>query len=131
MPGNLHWVGTWTTTPAPAQGGAFSTQTLRLKARISIGGDRLHVQLSIRSIPRRPGRASGPTLDVQRIGRTNALPSAPSPYDPSGRDAASPAGPTLTSGGGPLSGAVHTADGIGSPCAAPIARVMPWLRPSA
>ena len=41
-----HWVGTWTTTPAPAEGSAFGNQTLRLNARISIGGDRLRLRLS-------------------------------------------------------------------------------------
>ena len=46
MPDNPHWVGTWTTTPAPAEGGAFSNQTLRMNARVSIGGDRLRVRLS-------------------------------------------------------------------------------------
>src|SRR5207247_1970776 len=46
MPDNLHWVGTWTTTPAPAEGGAFSNQTLRMNPRVSIGGDRLRVRLS-------------------------------------------------------------------------------------
>ena len=34
----MHWVGTWATAPAPAEGGAFSNQTLRMNARISIGG---------------------------------------------------------------------------------------------
>ena len=43
---NLHWVGTWTTTPAPAEGVAFSNQTLRMNARVSLGGDRLRVRLS-------------------------------------------------------------------------------------
>src|SRR5690242_294426 len=46
MPEGLHWVGTWTTTPAPAEGGVFSNQTLRMNARVSIGGDRLRVRLS-------------------------------------------------------------------------------------
>jgi lysophospholipase L1-like esterase len=46
MPDNLHWVGTWTTTPAPAEGAAFANQTLRMNARVSIGGDRLRVRLS-------------------------------------------------------------------------------------
>jgi lysophospholipase L1-like esterase len=46
MPNNLHWVGTWTTAPAPAEGSAFSNQTLRMNARVSIGGDRLRVRLS-------------------------------------------------------------------------------------
>jgi lysophospholipase L1-like esterase len=46
MPDNLHWVGTWTTTPAPAEGAAFSNQTLRMNARTSIGGGTLRVRLS-------------------------------------------------------------------------------------
>ena len=32
MADNLHWVGTWTTAPAPAEGAAFSNQTLRMNA---------------------------------------------------------------------------------------------------
>jgi hypothetical protein len=46
MRDSLHWVGTWTTTPAPAEGAAFANQTLRMNARVSIGGDRLRVRLS-------------------------------------------------------------------------------------
>jgi lysophospholipase L1-like esterase len=46
MPEGLHWVGTWTTTPAPAEGVAFANQTLRMNARVTIGGDRLRVRLS-------------------------------------------------------------------------------------
>jgi lysophospholipase L1-like esterase len=46
MADNLRWVGTWTTAPAPAEGGAFSNQTLRMNARVSLGGDRLRVRLS-------------------------------------------------------------------------------------
>ena len=46
MPDDMHWVGTWTTSPAPAEGAAFSNQTLRMNARISIGGQRLRVRLS-------------------------------------------------------------------------------------
>jgi lysophospholipase L1-like esterase len=46
MPDNLHWVGTWTTTPAPAEGAAFSNQTLRMTARTSLGGDKVRVRLS-------------------------------------------------------------------------------------
>lgn len=46
MHSNLHWVGTWTTTPAPAEGAAFSNQTLRMNARASLGGDTLRVRLS-------------------------------------------------------------------------------------
>ena len=41
MTSGMHWVGTWATAPAPAEGGAFSNQTLRMNARISIGGDTL------------------------------------------------------------------------------------------
>jgi len=46
MADRLHWVGTWTTTPAPAEGAALANQTLRMNARVSIGGDRLRVRLS-------------------------------------------------------------------------------------
>ena len=46
MPKDMHWVGTWATAPAPAEGAAFSNQTLRMNARISIGGDTLRVRLS-------------------------------------------------------------------------------------
>jgi lysophospholipase L1-like esterase len=46
MPDQSRWVGTWTTAPAPAEGAAFSNQTLRMNARASIGGDRLRVRLS-------------------------------------------------------------------------------------
>ena len=46
MPDNQHWVGTWTTAPAPAEGAAFSNQTLRMNARTSLGGDTLRVRLS-------------------------------------------------------------------------------------
>ena len=41
-----HWVGTWTTTPAPAEGAAFSNHTVRMNVRASLGGDRLRVRLS-------------------------------------------------------------------------------------
>ena len=46
MPENQHWVGTWTTTPAPAETGAFNNQTLRMTMRASLGGDRLRVRIS-------------------------------------------------------------------------------------
>ncbi|HEY7061621.1 MAG TPA: SGNH/GDSL hydrolase family protein [Chloroflexota bacterium] len=42
----MHWVGTWTTTPAPVEGVALAGQTLRMIARVSIGGARLRVRLS-------------------------------------------------------------------------------------
>jgi hypothetical protein len=34
MPKNLHWVGTWTAAPAPAEAGAISNQTLRMNPRV-------------------------------------------------------------------------------------------------
>src|SRR5882762_10504707 len=46
MQNDLHWVGTWTTAPAPAEGAAFSNHTLRMNIRASIGGDTLRVRLS-------------------------------------------------------------------------------------
>ncbi len=46
MANDMHWVGTWTTSPAPAEGAAFSNQTLRMNARVSIGGNTLRVRLS-------------------------------------------------------------------------------------
>jgi lysophospholipase L1-like esterase len=41
-----HWVGTWTTTPAPTEGVALSNQTLRMICRVSLGGRRVRVRLS-------------------------------------------------------------------------------------
>src|SRR5665213_1089889 len=41
-----HWVGTWTATPAPADGVALSSPTIRMFPRISIGGDMIRVRLS-------------------------------------------------------------------------------------
>ena len=46
MPENQHWVGTWTTAPAPAETGAFTNQTLRMTMRASLGGDTLRVRIS-------------------------------------------------------------------------------------
>ncbi len=46
MTNGMHWVGTWATSPAPAEGAAFSNQTLRMNARVSIGGSTLRVRLS-------------------------------------------------------------------------------------
>jgi lysophospholipase L1-like esterase len=46
MHNTTHWVGTWTTAPAPAEGGAFANQTLRMNARVSIGGNHVRVRLS-------------------------------------------------------------------------------------
>ena len=42
----MHWVGTWTAAPAPAEGVAFSNHTLRMIPRVSIGGSRLRVRIS-------------------------------------------------------------------------------------
>ena len=41
-----HWVGTWTATPAPAEGISLSAPTIRMFPRISIGGDIIRVRLS-------------------------------------------------------------------------------------
>src|SRR2546428_2781377 len=46
MHNHRHWVGTWTTAPAPAEGVAFSNHTVRMNVRASIGGDTLRVRLS-------------------------------------------------------------------------------------
>jgi len=46
MANDMHLVGTWATAPAPAEGAAFSNQTLRMNARVSIGGSTLRVRLS-------------------------------------------------------------------------------------
>lgn len=43
---DTHWVGSWTTTPAPLEGLALSNQTLRMIAHLSIGGGPLRVRLS-------------------------------------------------------------------------------------
>ena len=42
----MHWVGTWTAAPAPAEGAAFANHTLRMIPRVSIGGTRLRVRIS-------------------------------------------------------------------------------------
>jgi lysophospholipase L1-like esterase len=42
----LHWVGTWTATPAPADGVALSSPTIRMFPRLSIGGDTIRIRLS-------------------------------------------------------------------------------------
>ncbi len=46
MQAHGHWVGTWATAPAPAEGVAFNNHTVRMTARISIGGDTLRLRLS-------------------------------------------------------------------------------------
>src|SRR5438046_3092269 len=46
MPDSQHWVGTWTTAPAPAETGAFANQTLRMTMRASLGGNTVRVRIS-------------------------------------------------------------------------------------
>jgi hypothetical protein len=47
MNDNRHWVGTWTATPAPSESGlSFANHTLRMMARVSIGGDTLRIRVS-------------------------------------------------------------------------------------
>src|SRR5947208_3409848 len=46
MRDTTHWVGTWTATPAPGEGAAFSNHTLRMIPRVSIGGSVLRVRIS-------------------------------------------------------------------------------------
>ena len=46
MPDETHWVGTWTTAPAPAETGAFTNQTLRMTMRASLGGNQVRVRIS-------------------------------------------------------------------------------------
>ena len=43
---DMHWVGTWTTTPDPMEGMALIGQTLRMITRVSIGGARLRARIS-------------------------------------------------------------------------------------
>ncbi|HUB94273.1 MAG TPA: SGNH/GDSL hydrolase family protein [Stellaceae bacterium] len=46
MAGDTHWVGTWATSPVVTEGLAFDNQTLRIIARVSIGGTRVRVRVS-------------------------------------------------------------------------------------
>jgi lysophospholipase L1-like esterase len=46
MTDNIHWVGTWAATPAPAEGVALSAPTIRMFPRVSIGGDMIRVRIS-------------------------------------------------------------------------------------
>jgi lysophospholipase L1-like esterase len=43
---NRHWVGTWTATPAPAEGAAFGNHTIRMMPRVSLGGSVVRVRIS-------------------------------------------------------------------------------------
>jgi lysophospholipase L1-like esterase len=67
MADEMHWVGTWATAPAPAEGVAFSNQTLRMNARISIGGDTLRVRLS-NAYGTRPLAIGAAQLDLRASG---------------------------------------------------------------
>jgi lysophospholipase L1-like esterase len=40
------WIGSWTATPAPADGVALSAPTIRMFPRVSIGGDAIRIRLS-------------------------------------------------------------------------------------
>ena len=47
MDNSRHWVGTWTTSPAPSESGvAFDNHTIRMNPRVSIGGDTVRVRVS-------------------------------------------------------------------------------------
>src|SRR3990172_13211043 len=47
MANNRHWVGTWSTSPAPSEAGmGFNNHTLRMNPRVSIGGDTLRGRVS-------------------------------------------------------------------------------------
>ena len=42
---DMRWVGTWVTSPVVTEG-SFHDQSLRIIARVSLGGTRLRVRLS-------------------------------------------------------------------------------------
>jgi lysophospholipase L1-like esterase len=67
MADDMHWVGTWATAPAPAEGAAFSNQTLRMNARISIGGHTLRVRLS-NAYGTRPLTVGAAQIDLRASG---------------------------------------------------------------
>lgn len=46
MTEHSNWVGTWTATPAPAEGAALTNVTLRMTPRVSIGGSTVRVRIS-------------------------------------------------------------------------------------
>lgn len=46
MNDDLHWVGTWATTPDPVENMVIAGRTIRMIARVSIGGSRVRVRLS-------------------------------------------------------------------------------------
>jgi lysophospholipase L1-like esterase len=69
MPNNQHWVGTWTTSPAPAETGAFNNQTLRMTMRASLGGNRVRVRIS-NAYGRRPLDIGGAHIALRDAGPT-------------------------------------------------------------
>jgi lysophospholipase L1-like esterase len=47
MGSERHWVGTWTSAPAPSEAGVgFNNHTLRMNPRVSIGGNTIRVRVS-------------------------------------------------------------------------------------
>ncbi len=67
MPDKTHWVGTWTTAPAPAETGAFNNQTLRMTMRASLGGDTVRVRIS-NAYGRRPLDIGGAHIALRGAG---------------------------------------------------------------
>ena len=67
MPERSHWVGTWTTAPAPAETGAFTNQTLRMTMRASLGGKELRVRIS-NAYGRRPLDLGGAHIALRESG---------------------------------------------------------------
>jgi lysophospholipase L1-like esterase len=45
MSDDRHWVGTWTATPASAEGAAFGNHTIRMIPRVSLGGSVVRVRI--------------------------------------------------------------------------------------
>jgi lysophospholipase L1-like esterase len=67
MPDSQHWVGTWTTAPAPAETGAFTNQTLRMTMRASLGGETVRVRIS-NAYGRRPLDVGGAHIALRDAG---------------------------------------------------------------
>jgi lysophospholipase L1-like esterase len=67
MSDNQHWVGSWTTAPAPAETGAFNNQTLRMTMRASLGGNTVRVRIS-NAYGRRPLDIGGAHIALREAG---------------------------------------------------------------
>jgi lysophospholipase L1-like esterase len=67
MQSDMHWVGTWATSPAPAETGAFNNQTLRMTMRTSLGGREVRVRLS-NAYGNRPLRVGGAHVALREAG---------------------------------------------------------------